>query len=128
MSKVAGKVVFKSNVIKVNDKFQKQEIVIETNEQYPQKILLTATQEKVNLLEAYQVNDEVEASVNIKGREWINAEGVPKYFLTLEIWALTKGVKNNFANKPTIEKRSGIVENFEEEKFKQYEADNDLPF
>ena len=84
MSKVAGKDVFKSNVIKVNDKFQKQEIVIETNEQYPQKILLTATQEKVNLLEAYQVNDEVEASVNIKGREWINAEGVPKYFLTLE--------------------------------------------
>ena len=128
MSKVSGKIVVKNKVQKVSDKFQKQEIVVETLEQYPQMILLTATQDRTSILDFYQVDDLVECSINIKGREWINAEGVKKYFTTLEIWSMSL-IKDTKSERSSSEKsQSGIVANFEEEQFKQYEQDNDLPF
>ena len=70
--------------------FRKKEIVITTQEQYPQDILVEFTQDKIDLLKPLSVGDEVKISINIRGREWINPEGVAKYFNSIQGWRIEK--------------------------------------
>lgn len=72
----------------ITPSFKKREFVITTQEQYPQDILLELTQEKTDILNKYKAGDVVNASINIRGREWINPEGVAKYFNTIQVWAM----------------------------------------
>ncbi len=70
--------------------FRKKEIVITTQEQYPQDILIEFTQDKIDLLKSLNTGDEVKISINLRGREWINPEGVAKYFNSISGWRLEK--------------------------------------
>jgi len=47
--------------------FRKREVVIVTNEQYPQSILVEFIQDKCDLLNSYNVGQEVKISINIRG-------------------------------------------------------------
>jgi len=60
--------------------FRKREIVVTTEEQYPQHIMVEFVQDKCDLLNNFQVGQEVKISVNLRGREWVNPEGETKYF------------------------------------------------
>src|SRR5690606_2627014 len=44
--------------------FKKRELVITTQEQYPQDILIEFTQDKIDLLNAVETGDEVKISIN----------------------------------------------------------------
>ena len=55
--------------------FRKRELIVTTNEQYPQHILIEFVQDKCDTLENYQVGQGVKVSINVKGREWINPQG-----------------------------------------------------
>jgi hypothetical protein len=91
MSKITGKIIVKSDVIEVSDKFKKVEFVIETEEQYAQKLQIQFTQDKCDLMQYYKVGDVVDVNVNLKGREWLNpATGETKYFLSLDAWSISK--------------------------------------
>ncbi len=68
--------------------FRKREFVVTTQEQYPQDILIEFTQDKTSLLDSYQPGAEVRVAINIRGREWINPEGVAKYFNTIQGWRI----------------------------------------
>ena len=68
--------------------FKKREIVITTEEQYPQHILIEFVQDKCALLDSYKEGQEVKIAVNLRGREWINPEGVAKYFNSLNGWRI----------------------------------------
>lgn len=68
--------------------FKKREIVITTDEQYPQHILIEFVQDKCALLDSYQEGQEVKIAFNLRGREWINPEGVAKYFNSLSGWRI----------------------------------------
>ena len=68
--------------------FKKREIVITTNEQYPQHISIEFVQDKCTLLDNFQVGQDVKISFNLRGREWINPEGVAKYFNSLSGWRI----------------------------------------
>ena len=70
--------------------FRKREIVVTTDEQYPQHIMIEFQQDKVDLLNSYKLNDNVKISINLRGREWINPEGVSKYFNSLNGWRIEK--------------------------------------
>lgn len=70
--------------------FQKKEMVITTSEQYPQDILIEFYQDKIALLDPLNVGDDVKVSINIRGREWINPEGVAKYFNSINGWRIEK--------------------------------------
>ena len=71
--------------------FRKREVVVTTNEQYPQMIMIEFVQDKCDLLDNYKVDDNVKVSINLRGREWINPEGVAKYFNTIQGWRIEKG-------------------------------------
>jgi hypothetical protein len=68
--------------------FRKREIVITTEEQYPQHISIEFVQDKTDLLNSYQVGQMVKISINLRGREWINPQGETKYFNSIQGWRI----------------------------------------
>ena len=70
--------------------FKKRELVVTTDEQYPQDIMIEFTQDKCDLLNLYKVGQNVDVSINLRGREWINPEGVAKYFNSIQGWRIEK--------------------------------------
>ena len=66
--------------------FRKRELVITTDEQYPQMLMIEFIQDKVDLLNAYAVGQDVKVSINLRGREWINPQGEAKYFNSIQGW------------------------------------------
>ena len=68
--------------------FRKRELVITTEEQYPQFINIEFVQDKCALLDKYQVGSKVNVHINLRGREWINPEGVAKYFNSIQGWRI----------------------------------------
>jgi hypothetical protein len=70
--------------------FRKRELVITTDEQYPQHIMIEFTQDKCDLLNTYQVGEPVKVSINLRGREWVNPQGETKYFNSIQGWRIEK--------------------------------------
>ncbi|WP_353777431.1 DUF3127 domain-containing protein [Winogradskyella sp. 3972H.M.0a.05] len=68
--------------------FRKREIVITTEEQYPQHIMVEFVQDKTDLLNNYQVGQMVKISINLRGREWVNPQGETKYFNSIQGWRI----------------------------------------
>lgn len=71
-----------------NNGFRKREVVITTDEQYPQHILVEFVQDKCDLLNNYNVGQEAKISINIRGREWVNPQGETKYFNSIQGWRI----------------------------------------
>ncbi|MCG2429666.1 DUF3127 domain-containing protein [Aequorivita xiaoshiensis] len=71
-----------------NNGFRKREMVITTEEQYPQTIMIEFVQDKTDLLNAYKVGQNVKVSINIRGREWVNPQGETKYFNSIQGWRI----------------------------------------
>ncbi|MDN3722822.1 DUF3127 domain-containing protein [Aequorivita sp. SDUM287046] len=69
-----------------NNGFRKRELVITTEEQYPQHILIEFVQDKTDLLNNFKVGQDVKVSINVRGREWVNPQGETKYFNSIQGW------------------------------------------
>ena len=70
--------------------FKKAELVITTEEQYPQTVAIEFTQKKTELLEKVEVGDNITVHINIGGREWVNPQGETKYFNSISGWRIDK--------------------------------------
>ena len=70
--------------------FKKRDIVVTTDEQYPQHILVQFVQDKCDLLNNYQVGEGVKIDINLRGREWTNPQGETVYFNTIQGWRISK--------------------------------------
>ena len=68
--------------------FRKRELVVTTEEQYPQHVLVEFVQDKTDLLNNYQVGQNVKVSINLRGREWVNPQGETKYFNSIQGWRI----------------------------------------
>lgn len=109
---ITGKIkkVFETQI--VTNTFQKREFVVTTNEQYPQDVLIEFTQDKVNLLSECKNGQEVVVNINIRGREWINKDGIAKYFNTIQAWSissLNQNQQNDFPDAPTEYKNQNTL-------------------
>lgn len=71
-----------------NNGFRKREMVVTTEEQYPQHILIEFIQDKTDLLDKFNVGQNVKVSINLRGREWTNPQGETKYFNSLNGWRI----------------------------------------
>lgn len=107
--------------------FRKRELVVTTEEQYPQHIMIEFTQDKCDLLNNYKVGEAVKVSINLRGREWVNPQGETKYFNSIQGWRIEKSevsgrdpsaVNNYHNNQPQQQAQT------------EYRAEehNDLPF
>lgn len=70
--------------------FRKREVVITTDEQYPQMLMVEFIQDKCDLLDSFAIGQDVKININLRGREWINPEGVAKYFNSIQGWRIEK--------------------------------------
>ena len=68
--------------------FRKRQVVITTQEQYPQSLLIEFIQDKCNLLDNFQLGQSVKIGINLRGREWTDKTGAIKYFNTLDVWRI----------------------------------------
>jgi hypothetical protein len=68
--------------------FRKRELVVTTDEQYPQMIMVEFVQDKCDLLNSYAVGQDVKVAINLRGREWINPQGEAKYFNSIQGWRI----------------------------------------
>lgn len=68
--------------------FRKRELVITTEEQYPQSIMIEFVQDKTDLLNSFPVGSDVKISINLRGREWTNPQGEIKYFNSIQGWRI----------------------------------------
>lgn len=68
--------------------FRKREVVVTTEEQYPQHIMIEFVQDKSELLNNFQVGQQVKISINLRGREWVNPQGETKYFNSIQGWRI----------------------------------------
>jgi hypothetical protein len=85
---VTGRIKVINATQEVSASFKKRELVVTTNEQYPQSILIEFAQDKCNLLDNFQEDQEVKVSINLRGREWVNPQGETKYFNQIQGWKI----------------------------------------
>ncbi len=91
MFKLTGTVKVINPTVQVSDKFSKREFVLtDASSMYPQDIQFQLTQDKCSLIDGVQVNEQIEVSFNIRGREWTSPQGEVKYFNTLDAWRIDK--------------------------------------
>lgn len=70
--------------------FKKRDIVVTTDEQYPQHISVQFVQDKCDLLNNFQIGEVVKIDINLRGREWTNQQGETVYFNTIQGWRISK--------------------------------------
>lgn len=121
---INGKLYEKSETVSVSDKFRKREFVIEKTEatnagEFTELIKFQLTQDRCDILDRYNVNDEIKISFNIRGRKW-EKDGKVSYFTNLEAWRIEKVTNENASGSAPI---PGVD-------FPDFEAssDSDLPF
>jgi hypothetical protein len=93
--------------------FQKRELVLTTDEQYPQILLIEFVQDKCELLSTYKTGDEVSVFINIRGREWVSPEGVTKYFNTIQGWRIQTTTSEEIKQIEPFQDNTGQDENDE---------------
>ena len=81
--------------------FKKRDIVVTTDEQYPQHILVQFVQDKCELLNNYQVGETVKIDINLRGRELTNQQGETVYFNTIQGWRIGKVQSETAAPAPS---------------------------
>ena len=124
MSEVKGTIKEIKATQVVSDKFKKREFVLTTEDKYPQDVLFQLSQDNCELVDIFKAGDKVVLAYNLRGREWVNAQGESKYFNTLEVWKIKY---QDETIKPT--KATGIVENFKEDMINTMSQESDmLPF
>jgi hypothetical protein len=98
---VIGKVKVKGDTQTIGAKgFRKRELVIVTDEQYPQPIMVEFVQDKCDLLDKYKEGDSVKVSINLRGRGWVNPQGDTKYFNQIQGWRIEEFKDAPTANTP----------------------------
>ena len=69
--------------------FRKRELVVTTEEQYPQHIMIEFVQDKTDLLNSYAPGQEIKVSINLRGREWLDPKtNTTKYFNSIQGWRI----------------------------------------
>ena len=101
--------------------FRKRELVVTTDEQYPQMIMIEFVQDKSDLLDSYTVGQDVKVSINLRGREWINPQGGKKYFNSIQGWRIEN------ITQPTAT-QSAPPQQFESTPDLSSDEPDDLPF
>lgn len=100
---VQGAIRFIGDYTQVSASFQKRELVVTTDEQYPQHISITFVQDKCTILDKYRLGEIVKVGINLRGREWVKNEGETKYFNDIQGWRVEKVAEgsNIEVNDPT---------------------------
>tara|TARA_B100001113_G_scaffold226695_1_gene186110 strand:- start:302 stop:679 length:378 start_codon:yes stop_codon:yes gene_type:complete len=86
---VQGSIKVIGEVQEISATFKKRELVVTTDEQYPQTISIEFIQDKIDLLNSFEVGQNVKVNINLRGREWENPQTKEiKYFNSIQGWRI----------------------------------------
>tara|TARA_B000000477_G_scaffold12998_1_gene11096 strand:+ start:57 stop:434 length:378 start_codon:yes stop_codon:yes gene_type:complete len=86
---IQGSIKVIGEVQEISATFKKRELVVTTEEQYPQTISVEFVQDKTDLLNNFKLGQNVKVNINLRGREWENPETKKiKYFNTIQGWRI----------------------------------------
>ncbi len=82
---VAGTIVMIGDTEAVGSKgFKKRPFVVDTGGDWPQEIEIDMINKGCDAIGRFQPGQQVKVHVNIKGRRWTKADGVVKFFNSLQ--------------------------------------------
>lgn len=131
---IKGKLIEIFDEVQISDRFRKREFVIEyaDNPQFPEYIKLECIQDKCSMLDNFRLGQDVNVSINLKGRKWTDPRGEVKYFNTIQAWRIEAAdnmpaqeastTQNNVQHKPAPDHKEN------DGLFTAEEDDDDLPF
>ena len=86
---VQGSIKVIGEVQEISATFKKRELVVSTDEQYPQTLSIEFIQDKTNLLNKFDIGQNVKVGINLRGREWENPQTKEiKYFNSIQGWRI----------------------------------------
>lgn len=86
---VQGSIKVIGEVQEISAKFKKRELVVSTDEQYPQTLSIEFIQDKTDLLNKFEIGQNVKVGINLRGREWENPQTKEiKYFNSIQGWRI----------------------------------------
>jgi hypothetical protein len=130
---IKGKLIEKFEVQNVSEKFKKREFVleyVENNPQYPEFIKFELTQDRVNIVDPFQVGDMIDVAFNLRGRSWVNQQGVKNYFNSLQAWRITPAGSEMTTNQQAAPAQSYNQQqaSYSAPALSPAQQDDDLPF
>tara|TARA_B100000900_G_scaffold91613_2_gene74982 strand:- start:7091 stop:7471 length:381 start_codon:yes stop_codon:yes gene_type:complete len=86
---VQGSIKVIGKVQEISATFKKRELVVTTDEQYPQSLSIEFVQDKTELLNSFKAGQNVKVNINLRGREWENPQTKEiKYFNSIQGWRI----------------------------------------
>ncbi len=83
---LTGKLVEKFEEQQISEKFKKREFVIETSENnFTEQIKFELVQDRTDIIDPYNIGEEIKISFNLKGRKWND-----KYFVNVQAWRIER--------------------------------------
>lgn len=118
---VIGSVHHLGDEINVTPSYTKRELVVKTDEQYPQFILIEFGQGKCNeYLDKLNFGDNVKVGINLRGREWVSPTGETKWFNSVQGWKVE--------SLQVATPQPAYAPETKQEQHQQEEEHDDLPF
>lgn len=100
---IVGKIKLISDIQTFDSGFRKREVVVTTEEQYPQHILVELLGDRVDIINPFSIGEDVRISINLRGREWVNPQGETKYFNSITGWRIEKLVTSPSDQNPVMD-------------------------
>ena len=95
---VQGSIKVIGEVQEISATFKKRELVVSTDEQYPQTLSIEFIQDKTDLLNKFEIGQNVKVGINLRGREWENPQTKEiKYFNSIQGWRIER-LENSSSN------------------------------
>ncbi len=100
----SGRLIEKFDTQQVTERFRKREFVLEqvdavNDREFVNHIKFQLTQDKCDLLDIFNINDELKVQFNLRGRRW-EKDGNVSYFTNLEAWRIENVSPSAEANEP----------------------------
>ncbi len=88
----AGEIRAIMDTQQVTDSFRKREFALEIEDgRYPQTVKFQLVQDKTDLLDDFEIGQQVRVQFNLRGREYTRkSDGATDYWTNLECWQIEK--------------------------------------
>lgn len=105
MPEIIGTIKVIGEVQSFANNFHKRDLVIVTDEKYPQTIIIDFLADTGDLLDKFTEGEEVKVHINLRGRIWKSPKGEEKYFNSLVGWKVENLGSSKTSSKKNIEKQ-----------------------
>jgi hypothetical protein len=124
---ILGKIKVINPEQQISATFKKRELVVTTEDQYPQHILIEFSQDKCDLLNNFKVGQNVNVGINLRGRSWLNPQGEEKFFNSIQGWKIFEDAAGSQSPKQPLSAVQAY-ENKPQQVAQLIDEPDDLPF